>query len=125
MIGAEEIWYDEDAGPLVRLYARVGGRTVRFPAGDDLELSAIVSCTGDDGEPADLSSDQQTVLRLTRRPLALSEVAVYLGLPIGPTRLLLGELKDAGLIDVRRPPATDRGESPAVLQRLLSGLQSL
>jgi len=124
MTGAEETWYDQDAGPLVRLYARVGGLTPGAVR-DDLELSAIISCTPDAGEPADLSSDQQTVLRLTRRPLALSEIAVHLGLPIGPTRLLLGELSDAGLIDVRRPTATGRGESPAVLQRLLSGLQSL
>nr|WP_296067279.1 DUF742 domain-containing protein [uncultured Actinoplanes sp.] len=124
MTGAEETWYDQDAGPLVRLYARVGGLTPGAVR-DDLELSAIISCTPGAGESADLSSDQQTVLRLTRRPLALSEVAVHLGLPIGPTRLLLGELSDAGLIDVRRPPATGRGESPAVLQRLLSGLQSL
>jgi hypothetical protein len=124
MIGAEEIWYDDDAGPLVRLYARVGGRAPG-PVRGDLELSAIISCAPDVVEPADLSGDQQTVLRLSRRPLALSEIAVHLGLPIGPTRLLLGELSESGLIEVRRPPATDRSESPAVLQRLLSGLQSL
>jgi hypothetical protein len=120
---SDEAWYDEDAGPLVRLYARVGSRTpfVR----DDLELSAIILCDPD-APPADgLSSDQQAALRLSRRPIALSEIAVHLGLPIGPTRLLLSELRERGLVTTRRPSDDNDDSSPAVLQRLLSGLRSL
>src|ERR1700755_2317316 len=92
---AEEAWYDEDAGPLVRLYARVGGRTPLLRGGPD--LSAITLRDADTPEPDGLSADQQAALRLSRRPIALSEIAVHLGLPLGPTRLLLGDLLDAGL----------------------------
>jgi Protein of unknown function (DUF742) len=119
----EEAWYDEDAGPLVRLYARVGSRTPLLR--DDLELSAIILRDDDAAEPDGLSADQQAALRLSRRPVALSEIAVHLGLPIGPTRLLLGELLEAGLIRTRRPAEDNGDSSPAVLQRLLSGLRSL
>jgi hypothetical protein len=119
---SDEAWYDEDAGPLVRLYARVGGQPAVLR--DDLELSAIIHCTPDAAAPDELSADQQAVLRLSRRPISLSEIAVHLGLPIGPTRLLLGELREAGLVSTRRP-ADDPDASPAVLQRLLGGLRSL
>jgi hypothetical protein len=120
---ADEAWYDEDAGPLVRLYARVGGRTPLLR--DDIELSAIILRETDVPEPDGLSADQQAALRLSRRPIALSEIAVHLGLPIGPTRLLLGDLLEAGLIHTGRPAEDNRDSSPAVLHRLLSGLRSL
>jgi len=118
-----EAWYDEDAGPLVRLYARVGGRSP-VPR-DDLGLSAIIRCTPGVAAPEDLSADQQAVLRLSRRPISLSEIAAHMSLPIGPTRLLLAELRAAGLVDTARPAPDDRDSSYAVLQRLLGGLQSL
>lgn len=120
---SDEAWFDEDAGPLVRLYARVGSRTPLLR--DDLELNAIILRDSDTPEPDGLSADQQAALRLSRRPIALSEIAVHLGLPIGPTRLLLGDLLEAGLIHTRRPAEDNRDSSPAVLQRLLSGLKSL
>jgi hypothetical protein len=123
MAMTEEAWYDEDAGPLVRLYARVGRQTPVLP--DDLELSTIIHCAPDGPTPDGLSADQQAVLRVSRRPISLSEIAVHLGLPIGPTRLLLGELRAAGLVDTRRPTPDDNDSSPAVLQRLLGGLRSL
>ena len=120
---SDEAWYDQDAGPLVRLYARVGSRTPVLR--DDLELSAIILRDADAPEPDGLSADQQAALRLSRKPVALSEIAVHLGLPIGPTRLLLGDLLQAGLIHTRSHAEDNRDSSPAVLQRLLSGLRSL
>jgi Protein of unknown function (DUF742) len=123
MTVTDEAWYDQDAGPLVRLYARVGSRTPVLR--DDLELSAMIRRAPGVSTPDGLSADQQAVLRLSQRPISLSEIAVHLGLPIGPTRLLLGELRAAGLVDARRPAPDNRDSSPAVLQRLLSGLRSL
>lgn len=120
---SDVVWYDEDAGPLVRLYARVGGRTP-VPR-DDIELGTLIHCVPDVAAPPGLSADQQAVLRLTRRPIALPEIAVHLGLSLGPTRLLLGELRTAGLVRTGRPVEDKRGSSLAELQRLLTGLRSL
>lgn len=139
MSRTEETWYDEDAGPLVRRYARAGRRDPAPP--DGLELSTIVqrvpglpepdTLTADQlaalgtagvlaAVPSALSDDQLAALRLVAEPIALSEVAAHLGLPLGSTRLLIGGLRDAGLIETRR-----RNTSPDVLERLLSGLNSL
>ena len=120
---SDEAWYDEDAGPLVRLYARVGGGAPVLAG--DLELGTIIHREPDGIVPSGLSADQQAVLRLCRRPIALAEIAVHLGLPIGPTRLLLGELRKADLIHTGRPAPERPDEVPVVLQRLLSGLRTL
>jgi hypothetical protein len=120
---SDEAWYDADAGPLVRLYARVGGRTAVHC--DDLELSALIHTAPGVAVPDGLSADQQAVLRLARQPVALTEIAAHLGLPLGPTRLLLGDLRAAGLISAHRPAADHRDSSPALLHRLASGLRSL
>jgi hypothetical protein len=118
-----EAWYDEDAGPLVRLYARVGGRTPVIR--EDLELNTIIYHVPDGAPPDGLSPDQQAALKLTRRPVSLSEIAAHLDLPLGSTRLLLGELRAAGLVTVRGSTGDDQTAYPAVLQRLLSGLRAL
>jgi CRP-like cAMP-binding protein len=119
----DEVWYDEDAGPLVRLYARTGGRTVTDRGA--LELNAMV-CRVPSARPrSDLSSEQSTILRLSRQPVSLSEIAVHLGMPVGPVRVLLGELRDAGLIAVPKPGETGAAPTHHVLERLLSGLRSL
>jgi len=120
---SDGVWFDEEAGPLVRLYARVGGRTPVLL--DDIGLSTLIQCAPDVVAPRGLSADQQAVLRLSRRPIALPEIAVHLGLPLGPTRLLLGELRESGLVRTGRPAEDSRDSYAAVLQRLLTGLRSL
>ena len=122
MTNTNEAWYDEDAGPLVRLYARVGGRST---VPHDFELRTMIHCAPGVTAPDGLSADQQAALRLSQRPIALPEMAVHLGLPLGPTRLLLGELRAAGRISTGGPAEGRRDSNPAVRQRLLSGLRSL
>ena len=131
----EEIWYDDEAGPLVRLYAITGGRT-DAPAGD-FTLSTIVqrmpgaSAGGPPGASAggspggDWSLAESTILELTERPVSVSEIAARLGLPLGPVRVILGDLRDAGLITV--PRSRDAAERPSMrlLEQVLSGLNAL
>jgi DNA-binding transcriptional ArsR family regulator len=117
-----ETWYDEESGPLVRRYARIGDRTTAVS--DDLELNALVTRIPDEVVPAGLTSTESSILRLSSRPVSLSEIAANLDLPIGEMRALLAGLTDAGLITVRRPSANG-DSSPDVLQQLLAGLRSL
>jgi uncharacterized protein YwlG (UPF0340 family) len=123
MTVSAEAWYDDDAGPLVRLYARVGSRTTVVR--DDLELTSIVNHVPGGPAPDDLSADQQAALRMARRPVSLSEIAAHLGLPVGATRLMLGHLREAGLVTVRRSTGDNQAAHQAVLQRVLGGLRSL
>jgi DNA-binding transcriptional ArsR family regulator len=121
--GPEEIWYDDDAGPLVRLYALTGGRTV---AGrEDFTLSTMVQRIAADVVSPGLSPEQRRILRLSRSPVSVPEIAAHLGMPLGSVRVLLGDLRDAGLIAVPQSREMNAATSQPVLERLLNGLLSL
>lgn len=125
MSGWEETWYDEDAGPIVRPYAVVGGGRNVVDGADDVELSAMIATVPTAAPRADLSYEQSTILRLARRPISLSEVAVCLAMPIGGVQAMLDELCESGLITMTRPRQTGGDWSADELQRLLNGLQAL
>ncbi|GLY94358.1 DUF742 domain-containing protein [Actinoplanes sp. NBRC 103695] len=115
----DETWYDEDSGPLVRLYARTGnGAPTGAP--DDFELNALIS-RGAHPASAELSPVESVILRLVVVPLSVSEIAAEVDLPLGAVRTLLRGLHDGGLIEVRRPADS----MPHVLEQLLTGLRSL
>lgn len=118
----EDVWYDAEAGPLVRLYAITGGRT--DTAAGDFTLGAIVQRVPGAAPDGELSHEQAAIVQLADRPVSVSEIAARLGLPLGTVRVILGDLREAGLIAVPR----SRGpEAPTMqqLQRLLGGLNSL
>ena len=119
----DDIWYDEEAGPLVRLYAITGGRA-EAPAGD-FTLSTIVQRAPGVVPDGELSLAESTIVQLTERPVSVSEIAARLGLPLGPVRVILADLRDAGLITV--PRARDAAERPSMslLEQVLGGLNSL
>jgi hypothetical protein len=116
----QDVWYDEEAGPVVRLYALTGGRA-EAPTGG-ITLSAIVQ-TVPGAEAA--SEPESTILRLAERPVSVSEIAAWLSLPLGPVRILLGDLRDAGLINFPRSRDTTGRPDLGMLEQVLSGLKSL
>ena len=60
-------WLDADAGPVVRPYAVIRGRT--RPTGDSLDLIALVTAVrGARTGAADLSPEHFAILRLCRLP---------------------------------------------------------
>ena len=122
-MSVDEIWYDEEAGPIVRLYAITGGRTEAPPG--DFTLSTVVQRVPGAEPGAELSLAESTIVRLTERPLSVSEIAARLGLPLGPVRVILGDLRDAGLVAVPRARESAERPSMSLLQQVLSGLNSL
>jgi DNA-binding IclR family transcriptional regulator len=55
----------------------------------------------------------------------VSEIAARLGLPLGTVRVILSDLRDAGLIAVPRSRDPSQAPNMQLLQRVLSGLNSL
>jgi DNA-binding transcriptional ArsR family regulator len=72
-----------------------------------------------------LSPEQRRILRLSRSPVSVPEIAAHLGMPLGSVRVLLGDLRDAGLIAVPQSRESTAATSQPVLERLLNGLLSL
>jgi hypothetical protein len=118
----DDIWYDDEAGPIVRLYAITGGRT-EAPAGDFTLSTTVQRVPG----PCPAASCRWPSRRScsSRAAVSVCEIAARLGLPLGPVRVILADLRDARLITV--PRSRDAAERPSMslLQQVLSGLNSL
>lgn len=120
----EERWLDSDAGPVVRPYALIGGRTRH--AGEKFDLVAIVTATRQGSpDPFALSPEQLLALRLAYRPTTVADLASGLGLPLGVVRILLADLRDLGLVEIRPPMTTGQQPGRHILREVLNGLRAL
>ena len=120
-------WYDDDAGPLVRLYALTRGRA--RPRHQVFDLIALISPRADRdryrNDPT-LGPEHTAVLDLTAHgPRSVADLAADCDLPIGVTRVILSDLLEAGLIHVSRPLVPDRMPDERLLQEVLDGLRAL
>ena len=118
----EDAWYDDNAGPIVRLYAMTGGRA--GAADREFTVSTMVTCAGGRTAGVDLPAEKSAILRLCTRALSVAEIAAHLSLPLGTVDVLLGDLRRAGL--VRTPGRSAEGHpSEDVMRRLRDGLLAL
>jgi Protein of unknown function (DUF742) len=115
---------DSEAGPVVRPYALIGGRT-RY-AGEKFDLVATVKATRKEiSDPASLSPEQMWALNLSRRPTTVADLASELNLPLGVVRILLADLRDAGFVIIRAPRTGQSPRDSHILREVLNGLRAL
>jgi Protein of unknown function (DUF742) len=101
-----------------------GGRT--RPAHTDLEIEALVSTTSQGERSPKLTVEQRAIAALCRDILSIAEISARLDLPLGVTRVLVGDMADEGMVMLHRPTqqASDRPDL-ALLERVLYGLRSI
>ena len=119
---ADEVWYDADAGPMVRLYAVTRGRVAMDT--DGLDLATVVTAGAAPTGLEDLSPEQSEILRLCARPVSVAEVAVHLGMPVSTARVLLADLQASGLAVTGADRSADE-PSEQLLGKVLNGLWEL
>ena len=118
----EDAWYDDNAGPIVRLYAMTGGRSSETDR--EFSVSTMVTRAGDRTSGADLPWEKSAILRLCGRALSVAEIAAHLSLPLGSVQVMLGDLRRAGLVQTPAPPAAGHPSADLML-RLRDGLLAL
>ena len=118
-----ERWFDQEAGPVVRLYALTKGRA--RPSGPVLDVVDVVAAAS----PADshlqwLPPEHRLLIELCAGPIAVAELASETGLPLGIVQVLLSDLHRQGLVKVVKPT---RGSAvdENVLKSVLEGLRAL
>jgi hypothetical protein len=114
---------DDRSGLRVRPYAITGGRT---RSATEVQIETIVVRTAK-GE-ASLGTagfEKATILRLCETPQSVAEVSAHLRLPLGVTRVLVGDMTDEGLVDFNRSQAGGDRPSLRLLERVFDGLQAL
>ena len=112
----------QEPGRLVRPYYMTGGRA--RPTQDDLEIEALVSTTAMGERSPKLTVEQRAIIALCRDLLSVAEVSARLDLPLGVTRVLIGDMASEGLVIVHRPTSVGDRPDLALLQRVIYGLQT-
>ena len=112
----------QEPGRLVRPYYMTGGRA--RPTQDDLEIEALVSTTAMGERSPKLTVEQRAIIALCRDLLSVAEVSARLDLPLGVTRVLVGDMAAEGMVIVHRPTSVGDRPDLALLQRVLYGLQT-
>lgn len=117
------MWLDREAGPVVRPYALTRGRTqAKGPA---LGLIDTVVVTGPRVLDArGLSPEHRRLLELCHRPAAIADIASDTDLPLGVVRVLLGDLRERGLVAITGPVG-QANAAESVLRSVLDGLRAL
>ncbi|WP_019929317.1 DUF742 domain-containing protein [Nocardia sp. BMG111209] len=121
--GDDEAWFDEEAGPLVRLYAvtRGRGRTTRA----DLNMLTRVVDSRLPVRMRRTEPEYLAIVELCRSPQSIAEVSAHVRLPLAMTKVLVGDLVEDGRLVARAPATTGAGADVALLQAILNGIRSL
>ena len=100
-----------------------GGRT--RPAHTELEIEALVSTTSLGERSPKLTVEQRAIAALCRDILSIAEISARLDLPLGVTRVLVGDLAAQGVVRVHPSPSHTGGPDLALLEQVLHGLERL
>lgn len=118
--GDEEVWLDDDAGPLIRPYTINEGRTRPTV---HLDMLSLVVTTG---RPSpEMEPEHVRVLEFCHTPISVTEVAAHIRLPLAVTKILIADLLDRRAMTTRVPYPLPGAEDRALLEALLDGLQRL
>ncbi|NUR24507.1 MAG: DUF742 domain-containing protein [Catenulispora sp.] len=122
-----DAWLDGEAGPVVRPYAMISGRT--RPTHAELDLISIVIATGSGTRAAErpggeLGPEAVRILRFCQDPMSVAEISAHLDLPAGTVKVLLSDLIDQNFI-ASRSPALDARPAHQILEAVMHGLQAL
>ena len=104
----------------VRPYVLTRGRT---RTAVDIPVEALVTVGSRAARPSGTAPSAAPV-ELCRVPRSVAEVAALSGLPLGVTRVLVGDLAVADVLVVHRPAGAS-GPDRALLDRVLAGLRRL
>jgi Protein of unknown function (DUF742) len=119
----EDRLFDRAAGRIVRPYAMTRGRT--RARGEALDLISIVVADPASVDRYDLDPEHLEVLAICWRPTPLADIASEIDLPLGVVRVLIGDMREKGLVEVRQPVAPTRSPDERILRQVLDGLRAL
>lgn len=125
MTNPREPWFDDAAGPLIRPYAVTRGRTTSNWR--DLDMITLVVAARWDPTVERMGHEYADIVRLCGRPISVAEVSAGLSFPLAVTKILVGDLIEAGYLIFRAPPTRVATKSPdlKLLQAVLDGVRKL
>lgn len=111
---------DPDADDdLVRPFVITGGRSRH--ARVQLRVEALVVATGA-GSDRPLQFEHDRIVRCCDAPISVAEVAARVGVPLGVAQVLVGDLAEAGLLQIHE---ARQAATPALLLRMIDAVRAL
>ena len=108
---------------LVRPYAVTKGRT---KPKSQLPLEALISATeAARNESGMLTPEWQAISDLCREWRSVAEISALLRMPLGVARVLVADMSEQGLVQIRSSLNNDDRPNTNLLERVLSGLRKL
>lgn len=117
--------HDEARASVVRPYTLTAGRT---RSEVDIPLEATLALTDEAGERQWSETDATArIVRCCEDHPSVAEVSARTGLPLGVTRVLVGDLVERGYLALRATitDATPTDERISLIERTLRGLREL
>jgi Protein of unknown function (DUF742) len=109
-----------------RPYTVTGGRT--RPANDDLELETLVQTVVGTGDRlVRLGREQRSIAALCGEVMSVAEISARLDLPLGVTRVIVGDMALQGVVLLHRPRAVVADPDfglVELLEKVLHGLRN-
>ncbi|MEV1053830.1 DUF742 domain-containing protein [Streptomyces sp. NPDC049887] len=117
-------WYDDEAGPMVRLYAVTAGRA--HPTSSEFDLLAVIHVEREQVGDLTLTPEQLSILQFCwDESRVVVDIASGCDLPVSVLRVLLGDLLRAGHIRVRPPAPPAQLVDVRLLRGVIDGLRAL
>ncbi|MDA0567344.1 DUF742 domain-containing protein [Streptomonospora sp. S1-112] len=108
---------------LVRPYAVTKGRT---RPKSQLPLETLISSTATArNESGTLTPECQAISDLCREWRSVAEISALLRIPLGVARVLVADMSEQGLLQIRSSINADSRPNANLLERVLSGLRKL
>jgi hypothetical protein len=109
---------------VVRPYMLTRGRTSSSLG--RLELHApVLALVAPESLPRRATPEDRQIVELAQTPMSVAELAARLGAPVGVVRVLVGDLVDAGCVQVRAVATGGEHRDARLLERLLEGIRAL
>ena len=104
---------------LVRPFVITGGRTEHATV--HLRVEALVVTVGTP-HGQDLQFEHAAIVQACSSPISVAEVAARVGIPLGVAQILVGDLAEAGLVQVHE---ARQAATPALLLRMIDAVRAL
>ena len=114
------------SGPTLRPFVLSSGRVY---SAEDVSLETQVTSNYDDPGTArfatvGLPSELRAIITLCDVPMSVAEISARLHLHLGVTKILVGDLRAAGHLEIHHQDVTEN-HSPDVILRVIRGLRAI
>ena len=109
---------------VVRPYMLTGGRTSSSLGVFELHAPVLALITPEQvGRTA--TPEDRRIVELCQTPMSVAELSARISAPVGVIRVLVGDLVDAHMIQVRQSHDRSEHQDVRLLERLLEGIRAI